>query len=150
MLNITHDVCRRDIMTLAAICHHRLFPRFAIFTGGASALAIVLTAGAVLSTTSDARTASTPTLFSSGSGRAPRCNLAARDKRLITSVVSAQPRWTRSTDVHFTRPSLERSDGILGRRVRRRSRGCTAGSTTTAARLKGRSAKTGSVAKFTP
>ena len=49
-------------MTLAAIRHHRLFPRFAIFTGGASALAIVLTAGAVLSTTSDARTASTPTL----------------------------------------------------------------------------------------
>ena len=50
-------------MTLAAICHHRLFPRFAIFTGGASALAIgLLTAGAVLSTTtSDARTASTPT-----------------------------------------------------------------------------------------
>ena len=49
-------------MTLAAIRRHRLFPRFAIFAGGASALAIgLLTVGAVLSTTSDARTASTPT-----------------------------------------------------------------------------------------
>jgi hypothetical protein len=49
-------------MTLAAIRHHRLFPRFAILAGGASALAIgVLTVGVVLSTTSDARTASTPT-----------------------------------------------------------------------------------------
>jgi hypothetical protein len=49
-------------MTLAAMRHHRLFPRFAILAGGASALAIgLLTVGAVLSTKSDARTASTPT-----------------------------------------------------------------------------------------
>jgi hypothetical protein len=49
-------------MTRAAIRHHRVFRRFAIVAGGASALAIgLLTVGAVLSTTSDARTASTPT-----------------------------------------------------------------------------------------
>jgi hypothetical protein len=49
-------------MRLAAIRSHRLFPRLAIIAGGASALAIgLVSAGLVVSTTSDARTASTPT-----------------------------------------------------------------------------------------
>jgi hypothetical protein len=55
-------ICRREIMTLAAAGRHRLFPRIAIVLGGAGALTIaLLTAGSGLSTTSDARTASTPT-----------------------------------------------------------------------------------------
>ena len=57
-------------MTLAAIRHHRLFPRFAVLAGGASVLAFgLLTVGVVLSTTSDARTASTPTFSTFGKGR---------------------------------------------------------------------------------
>ena len=48
-------------MTVAAIRHHCLFPQFAILAGCASVLAFgLLTVGAVLSTTSDARTAGAP------------------------------------------------------------------------------------------
>jgi hypothetical protein len=49
-------------MTLAAIRHHHLFPRFVVIAGSACALALgLLTVGSVFSTTSDARTASMPT-----------------------------------------------------------------------------------------
>jgi hypothetical protein len=49
-------------MTLAVIRHHHLFPRFVVIAGGACGLALgLLTVGSVFSTTSDARTASTPT-----------------------------------------------------------------------------------------
>lgn len=61
-MKTAYDARRRDIMTVAAIRHHCLFPQFAILAGCASVLAFgLLTVGAVLSTTSDARTASTPT-----------------------------------------------------------------------------------------
>jgi hypothetical protein len=49
-------------MTLAAIRHHHLFPRFVVIAGGACPLALSLLAvGSVLSTTSGARTASAAT-----------------------------------------------------------------------------------------
>src|SRR5262245_44433757 len=53
---------QEEIMTVAVVGRHRLFPRIAIVVGGAGALTMVLlTAGSVLSTTSDARTSSAPT-----------------------------------------------------------------------------------------
>jgi hypothetical protein len=97
-------------MTLAAIRHHHLFPRFVVIAGSACALALgLLTVGSVFSTTSDARTASTPTFSTFERVAEGPATLACRPPSLTQAASSFSERATGAQDITLNSPVGERS-----------------------------------------